>query len=115
MRRDEVLLRDLITACEDILTFIEGMDDRSFYSDLKTQSAVQHQFTVLGEATKRLSLEFRTAHPEIQWREMAGMRDRLIHAYEAVDLGIVWLAIQDRIPGLLMALNALIPKDSGPS
>lgn len=111
MRRDEVLLHDLSQACQDLLAFTKGMDDRTFYSDLKTQSAVQHQFMVLGEATKRLSQDFRDAHPEIQWREMAGMRDRLAHAYESVDLSIVWLAIQTRIPDLLGALKRLGPEE----
>lgn len=111
MRHDDVLLQDLITACKDILAFTEGMDERTFYSDIKTQSAVQHQFTVLREAAKRLSSEFRAAHPEIQWRDMAGMRDRLVHAYESVDLSIVWLAIQDRIPALLAALTPLLPPE----
>lgn len=109
MRRDDVLLQDLITACRDILAFTNHMDERTFYSDIKTQSAVQHQFTVLGEAAKRLTTDFREAHPEIQWRDMAGMRDRLVHAYESVDLSIVWLAIQERVPALLSALTPLLP------
>lgn len=59
MRRDESLLQDLALACQDILDFIEGMDAAKFYSDIKTQAAVQQRFMILGEATKRLSMAFR--------------------------------------------------------
>ena len=111
MRRDDVLLKDLAIACQDILDFIKDLDSAHFYSDIKTQAAVQQRFMVLGEATKRLSAEFRDAHPEIQWKDVAGMRDRLIHAYESVDLNIVWRAAQERVPLLLNALNAIHPSD----
>ena len=111
MRRDDALLRDLTIACQDILDFIKGLDSAQFYSDIKTQAAVQQRFMVLGEATKRLSMGFRDAHPEIQWKDVAGMRDRLIHAYEAVDLAIVWRAAQERVPPLLDALKAILPSD----
>jgi uncharacterized protein with HEPN domain len=62
------------------------MDQAGFLSDLKTQSAVLHQLMVLGEAVRRLATGFRESHPEIPWALMAGMRDKLIHAYDAVDL-----------------------------
>ena len=109
MRRDDVLLQDLICACRDIEAFIEGMDAKHFYADIKTQAAVQQRFMILGEATKRLSVEFRDAHPEIQWKDVAGMRDRLIHAYEAVDLSIVWRAASEQAPLLRRALEPFVP------
>lgn len=109
MRRDDVLLEDLVCACRDIQAFIEGMDAGQFYADIKTQAAVQQRFMVLGEATKRLSAEFRDAHPEVQWKGVAGMRDRLIHAYEAVDLSIVWRAASEQLPLFMKALEPVLP------
>jgi len=112
MRRDEVILQDIAVAREDILSFIDGMDEPAFYSDIRTQAAVQHRFLVIGEAAKRLSQELRANHPGIQWKDAAGMRDRLVHAYEAVDLGIVWDAARNAIPCMLAAIEPMLP---GPS
>jgi uncharacterized protein with HEPN domain len=61
-----------------------------FEIDLKTISAVQHQLMIIGEATKKVSEEFRTKHKDIPWKKMAGTRDVLIHSYEEADLIIIW-------------------------
>jgi uncharacterized protein with HEPN domain len=66
------------------------MTQEAFLGDLKTQSAVLHQITVIGEAVKRLSQAFRERHPILPWSLMAGMCDHLIHGYDATDLGEVW-------------------------
>ena len=73
-----------------------------------TQSAVLYQFTVLGEAAKRVSTEYRVAHPDIPWREIAGQRDRLIHGYNEVNLVLVWEAIE-QLPSLVARLAELFP------
>jgi len=86
MPRDDATLLDILRAARLAVVFIGGLDQSTFLNDLKTQSAVLHQLLVLGEAVKRLSEEFRTSHPAIPWRMVAGMRDKLIHAYDAVDL-----------------------------
>jgi len=88
--RDESYLLDILAACRLIQSFVAGMDRDVFDGDLKTQSAVIRQFEILGEATKRLSDGLRTNQPDIPWRQMAGMRDILIHAYDHVNLsGVV--------------------------
>lgn len=75
-----------------------------------------HQLLVLGEAVKRLSDGFRTKHPEIPWKSLAGMRDKLIHAYDAVDLDEVWKTIHAEIPRLIHLLEPLAPdKEIGPA
>lgn len=66
------------------------MTQAEFRQDPKTQSAILHQITVMGEAVKRLSLAFLAQHPDIPWRQIAGMRDFLIHADNSVDLDTVW-------------------------
>jgi uncharacterized protein with HEPN domain len=72
------------------------------------QSAVIRQLEIVGEATKRLSEPFRTNHPDIPWQKMAGMRDILIHAYDAVDLDEVWNASTRSIPQLIERLEPLV-------
>jgi uncharacterized protein with HEPN domain len=67
MQRDEVALQDIINAARLVKEFIQGFDKASFIYDLKTRSAVLYQITVIGEAVKRLSKEFRSKHSEIPW------------------------------------------------
>ena len=87
MRRDDdAILLDIKHAASLVARFLARKDKAAFLDDELTQSAVLHQILVLGEAAKRLSSEFRAGHPDVPWSDMAGMRDRLIHAYEAVDL-----------------------------
>jgi len=100
MSRDDAALVDLLEACRSALDFLGAMGKEQFLHDKKTRSAVLHQLLVLGEAAKRLSPEFRERNPQIGWREMSGMRDRLIHAYDRVDLEMVWFALKKRLPVL---------------
>ena len=65
-----------------------------------TQDAVVHQLEIIGEATKRVSKELRSKHPDIPWSDMAGMRDVLLHDYIDVDLGVVWKTASENIPDL---------------
>ena len=107
--RDLSALLDIYAAVEKILAFSQGFDEDHFFADDRTQSAVQHQLMIIGEAVKRLSLDFRAAHPEIRWTPMAGMRDILIHAYDTVDLDEVWQTVTVDIPQLKNDLTVLLP------
>ena len=109
MHQDKATLLDIAEAATLILSFVADVSKEEFLEDDKTQSAVLHQLLVLGEATKRLTIEFRTEHPEIQWRLMAGMRDVLIHTYDTVDLDEVWKTANDDIPELLSKIQPLLP------
>ena len=67
----------------------------------------------MGEATKRLSSEFRAQYPEIPWKDIAGMRDILAHQYDRVNLNTLWDAIQTDVPELLALLDPLLPNATG--
>ena len=88
-----------------ILQFAEQMSFDEFRTDLKTQSAVIHQFLLIGEVAKLLSEDFRKSNPEIPWSAMARMRDKLIHHYRGIDLREIWNAAEIEIPKLLTFLN----------
>jgi uncharacterized protein with HEPN domain len=85
------------------------MSQSEFEADRKTQSAVLYQIAILGEAVKRLSPELRQQSPDVPWGAMAGMRDKLIHDYEGVDVTRVWLTLQSSIPSLLQVILPLLP------
>ncbi len=88
--RDLNSVIDILIAARLIRQFIEGIDKEIFESDLMRQSAVIRQLEIIGEATKRLSQDFRAVYPQIPWRQMAGMRDILIHNYDDIELDEVW-------------------------
>jgi uncharacterized protein with HEPN domain len=73
------------------------------------QDAVLRNFEVIGEAAKRLDDAFRSAHPEVPWRALAGLRDILIHQYEGVDLEKVWAIVERELPTLRQAIAGLLP------
>jgi len=111
--RDAAAVWDIIKAGGLIRDFVEGMDASAFRQDPKTHFAVIAQIQIIGEATKRLSESFRVRHSSIPWREMAGMRDVLIHAYDRTDLDQIWsVAVRD-VPELLAYLEPLLPLDDG--
>lgn len=84
------------------------VDAATFYRDPTLQRAFVRSLEVIGEATKRLPQDFRDAHPAIDWRGMAGMRDRLIHGYFGVDLELVWDVVRTRVPDLEKRLRPLV-------
>ena len=105
MSRDEATLVDIVNAARLISDFVAELDERRFQTDIKTQSAVLHQLLVMGEAAKRLSADFKAVHPDIPWRLIAGMRDKLIHEYDEVDIPQVWSTASRDVPQLLAALG----------
>ena len=113
MQRDESLLLDIAEAAKLILGFTEGLDYETFQADLKTRSAVIHQLLIIGEAAKLLSDGFRSLHPVIQWRDIARMRDKLIHHYAGINPKEVWKAVELDVPGLLAFIEPLLPRGEG--
>ena len=110
MQRDEVTVQDIINAARLVIEFVEGFEKDTFIEDWKTRSAVLYQLTVIGEAVKRLSKEFRAKYPEIPWTLIAGMRDNLIHGYDLIDCGEVWKTSTTDVPDLLDKVKSYIKK-----
>jgi len=93
-----IYLKDIGSAMESIQAFIKNMQYEEFCKDDRTASAVIRKLEIIGEATKQIPSQFRQKYPHIPWKEMAGMRDRLIHFYFGVDYKLVWETVKKRMP-----------------
>jgi uncharacterized protein with HEPN domain len=110
--RDTALLLDMLLAARDAQTFVEGLDEAAFLASRLHQNAAIRSLEVLGEAAGRISPATRASHPEIPWREITGMRHRLIHGYGEVRLDLVWTVLRDRLAPLIAVVAGLVPDDS---
>ena len=109
MKRDHKLfLKDIVNACEHIQKFVTDMTFEEFIRDEKTSSAVILKFEIIGEATKNIPDFVRNRYPDIPWKDMAGMRDRLIHGYFGIDYFIVWNSIDSDIPSILSSVSKIV-------
>ena len=100
-------IADIIECMQNCQSFTAGMDFNTFENDLKTSAAVLHQIMIIGEATKKLGHDFTNNYPHIPWKQMAGMRDVLIHNYEEADLSIAWGVINNDFPKLIIELKKI--------
>lgn len=107
MNEDLVYLEHMLESLRKILAYTTGYDRFAFLADPKTQDACIRQFEVIGEATKRLSMGLRTQFPTVPWKDMAGMRDKLIHDYIDVDMDVVWQTASDDVPALLAEIETI--------
>ncbi|NPV51048.1 MAG: DUF86 domain-containing protein [Candidatus Methanofastidiosum sp.] len=100
LRDEKLYIDDILEAIYKIEEYIQDIDFEDFSSDRKSVDAVIRNLEIIGEATKNISEDFKRRHTEVNWKDPTRMRDRLIHAYFGVDLGIVWETIKFRIPEL---------------
>ncbi len=112
MRDHTLYLKDILAAIDSIEGFIAGMDLETFQADDKTTSAVMRKLEVVGEAVKHMPDEIRQKYSQVPWKEMAGMRDKLIHVYFGVDYRLVWRAIKERVPQIKQEIQRIL-QDAG--
>ena len=105
-RQDGQLICDIKESIRSIEAYTNRMSYKRFIQDKKTQDAVARNLEIIGEAVKAVSGELKKQYPEIPWRALAGMRDRLIHHYSGVNWEIVW----DVIVGKLSELKAQVAR-----
>ena len=108
MKEDKIYLQHVHDAILTIETFTDGLVYEEFLEDKLIQDGVVRELEIIGEATKNLSPDFKTAHPETPWKDIAGMRDKLIHGYMMVDLDTVWKVVSDDLPKLKEQISNLL-------
>jgi len=93
-------IEDIIGAMNDALSFVKDMEYDVFLRDKKTIYAINRALEIIGEATKNIPASVKNRYPQIPWKKMAGMRDKVIHEYFGVDLKRVWRTVKKDIPDL---------------
>jgi len=109
-RRDKDYLSDIFEAIVRIKAYTEDYDHDKLFSDIKTQDAIVRNLEVIGEATKNLSRSLKNKYSEIPWKDLAGLRDKLIHHYFGIDYDIVWNIVEKELAHLRIQIEDLISK-----
>ena len=113
MDRDRECLFDILASARKIGIHVAGVSREEFLSNTQLPDSVIRRLEVIGEAAGRVSAAFREANPEIRCAEIKGMRNRMIHRYDDVDMDIVWDAVVRDIPYLVRILESPVPPESG--
>ena len=111
MKREyEDYLSDMLENAEKALSFVKGLDYDGFNKDDKATYAVIRAFEIIGEAARKIPDDVREANPEIQWREITGMRNKLTHEYFGINTKVVWRTVQEDLPTIIPVLRKMLKK-----
>lgn len=114
MKKDPIIYIEHISVCINrIILYTEGLDENGFLENNLIQDAVIRNLEIIGEATKKLNEDFRLKYSAIEWRKIAGMRDKLIHDYIGVDLWAVWGVVENILPTFQSQIEEILIKEKG--
>jgi len=112
MRKNDVIyLKHILDAISRIEEYVKGVKREDYMRNNLLQDGVIRQIEIMGEAAKRLSSEIKEKYPNLPWKDMAGMRDKLIHDYFGVDLDAVWETVEKDIPLLKREVKKIIKRE----
>ncbi len=108
MKKDKAYLQDMLDAIHDIRVFMKSVGEKEFFKNKEKQYAVIRGLEILGEASKNISKELKEKYPDIPWRDIAGMRDKLIHMYFGVKIELVMETVLHKLPVLGKQLKTIL-------
>lgn len=108
-QRDRKFLWDMLIATQRIQEFVQGLSEADFLDSLLVQNAVERQLEILGEAARRISPDFQQRHPEIDWRNIIGLRNILAHRYDEISAKRLWRTVTDNLVDLNQTIDRLLP------
>ncbi|MCY7394124.1 MAG: DUF86 domain-containing protein [Leptolyngbyaceae cyanobacterium CAN_BIN12] len=111
MERDLQSLLDMLQSAQIVMSYIAGRSQEELTTDLQLQDAMIRRLLIIGEASKRVSETTRQALITIPWTAINGMRNRLIHEYDEIDMDIVWNTAVNSLPTLILELEKIISSD----
>lgn len=107
-RSDDFLLEDIIESIDKIKKYTEDLTKDDFQKDDMRLDAVVRNFEIIGEAANRLSQEIRNKYPEVEWRRIIGLRNRVIHEYFGIDINILWSIVEDNLSDLKIQISKIL-------
>lgn len=111
MKKDDtVYLRHILDAIALIEEYVLGLSENEFLTHSMAKDAVAREMEIIGEAANNISDEFQAKHPEMPWKKMTGIRNKIIHEYFNVNFSVVWDTVHDDIPLLKKAIKKLLSK-----
>lgn len=100
MKQDKVFLKHMLDEIEFVLKESKNLDFEKFMKNEILKRAFVRSFEIIGEATKNISKDFKEKNPQVEWKKIAGLRDRLIHKYFGINWDIVWDLAKNKLPEL---------------
>ncbi|MBW4084990.1 DUF86 domain-containing protein [Paenibacillus sp. S150] len=109
--KDRIILQKISGYICDVMKYVDGYTFEQFMADKKTISACAFTVSQMGELAKNVSLDTQEAHPHIPWKSIRGMRNRIVHDYENVDLAVLWGTLAASLPELLKQIENLLYRE----
>ena len=106
--KDKIIIKKIIVYIEDIKTYVGNMQAEEFFEDKKTITACAFSISQIGELAKEVSEDLRFKYNDIKWSAIRGMRNKIVHDYEGINLEVFWGTIKNSLPDLKLSLEKIL-------